>query len=162
MTLLPPPSDDELLRRLAEKRGPQAVEPRHLRPPVPTEHEEQRALLARVRRAADAFPDLALLYAIPNGGHRQKASAGKLWAEGVKRGVPDLCLPIPRDGYHGLYLELKRVTGGTVSPEQRVWHAALREQGYRVEVCKGADAAWAVLCDYLGIPYTADGQEQAA
>jgi hypothetical protein len=56
-----------------------------------------------------------------------------------------------RGPYHGLFLELKRIKGGVVSPEQDRWHAELRAQGYRVEVCKGAEAAWTVLLDYCGL-----------
>lgn len=39
---------------------------------------------------------------------------------------------------------------GRTSPEQREWIEALRAQGYRAEVCVGADAAWGVICEYLG------------
>jgi VRR-NUC domain. len=67
-----------------------------------------------------------------------------------------LFLPVPRDGFHGLYLELKKVRGGRVSPEQRDFLAFVREQGYRAEVCKGWQEAWGVLSDYLA----AEGCEQ--
>ena len=73
----------------------------------------------------DAWPELALLHHIPNGGKRGKAEAAKLKRMGVKPGVPDLHLPIARGGFHGLYVEMKRLDGGRVSSEQRVWLAAL-------------------------------------
>jgi hypothetical protein len=62
-----------------------------------------------------------MLFAIPNGGARHKAIAGKLRAEGVRAGVPDICLPVPRGEYHGLFIELKRPKGGHVSEEQEAW-----------------------------------------
>jgi hypothetical protein len=76
-----------------------------------TEHDEQVALSRWVTLLQPRHPELALLHAIPNGGHRHKAVAVRLKAEGVKRGVPDLCLPVPRGGHHGLYLEMKTRQG---------------------------------------------------
>ena len=52
---------------------------------------------------------------------------------------------------HGLYIELKKQTGGRVSPEQRSWLSALEGQGYRAVVCKGAAHAWQVIADYLQV-----------
>jgi hypothetical protein len=79
--------------------------------------------------------------------------------EGVRKGVPDLCLPVPMwgrytddgqiDWYHGLFIEMKKEKGGTVSKEQKEWIELLKKQGYRVEVCKGYEAAVKVLEDYL-------------
>lgn len=36
-----------------------------------------------------------------------------------------------------------------ISPAQKTWIAALRKAGYAVEVCKGWEAAAAVIMDYL-------------
>jgi hypothetical protein len=133
-----------------------ALAPVPVKKPKPakrSEHDEQALVIARAYALAPSMPALRLLHAIPNGGHRNKATAGKLKAEGVRRGVPDLCLPVPMGGYHGLYVEMK-AQGGKASPEQLEWHAALRANGYRAEVCVGADAAWAVICEYLGIGQT--------
>jgi len=92
----------------------------------------------------------ACVYAVPNGGKRDPRTAARLKAEGVKAGIPDVNCDVARGGWHGLRLELKRTKGGRVEPEQVERHEALRVQGYRVEVCRGGDAAWDVLCEYLG------------
>jgi hypothetical protein len=68
---------------------------------------------------------------------------------GMKRGVPDVCLPVPRGGFHGLYVEMKRVKGGRPSPEQLWWRDKLREQGYRAEICCGWEDAVRVIREYL-------------
>lgn len=115
-----------------------------------TEHTEQAALIEVCAWHANRYPVLALLYAIPNGGLRYKATAARLQAEGVKPGVPDLCLPVARQGYHSLYIEMKRPRG-KVSALQAGWHTALREQGNCVKVCYSAAAAWEVLVWYLGL-----------
>ena len=124
--------------------------PRTKRVAVPNEHREQVVFMERVAWQVPA--SLAeLVWANPNGGLRDKRTAARLKAEGVKPGVPDVTVAIARGGFHGLWLELKRQRGGTVSKEQKRVHGALRAAGYRVEVCVGAEHAWRVLCEYLGL-----------
>ena len=112
------------------------------------EHAEQAALFRWAEFARSRLPELALLHAIPNGGHRHKATAARLKAEGVKRGVPDVCLPVARNGAHGLYIELKTERGKT-TPEQIGWIRALRRQGYVAEVCRGWESARSMIEHYL-------------
>jgi len=113
-----------------------------------TEHQEQVSLFRWADFARARYPELALLFAIPNGGHRHKAVAKRMKAEGVRAGVPDLCLPIPRGPWHGLFIEMK-TAAGRPSQAQNVWLTALRAQGYRAEVCRGWHAARAVIEAYL-------------
>jgi hypothetical protein len=82
----------------------------------------------------DALPILDELYAIPNGGERNKAVAAKLKAEGVKPGTPDTHFPVACGQYHSLYIEMKK-PGGKVSPEQRDRIARLTANGNLVYVC---------------------------
>lgn len=117
---------------------------------LPTEAQEQEALFRWAEYQKNVFPELALLYHIPNGGSRDVREAHNLRMQGVKSGVPDLMLPVPRGGYHGLFIEMKRLKGGVVSDSQKGWLAALRKQGYRCEVCRGYEAAVTVIRDYLG------------
>ena len=120
-------------------------------PIVPTESQEQCVLVEWANLAALKTPELNLLYHIPNGGHRNKAVAAKLKAEGVKSGVPDFCLPVARRQYHGLYIELKRTRGGRLKQEQKLWITALTEQGYLALSCRGFDEARQALLDYLSL-----------
>lgn len=69
-------------------------------------------------------------------------------AIGVKKGVPDLSLPVPRGRYHGLYIEMKN-DAGRASQEQKWWGERLTEQGYRWEVCHGWRSAVQTLEWYL-------------
>jgi hypothetical protein len=78
---------------------------------------------------------------VPNGGKRSKAVAGKLKAQGVKRGVPDNFILRPTKGAPGVVVELKRLKGGVVSEEQEGWIALLQSFGWIVGVCKGAHEA---------------------
>ena len=115
----------------------------------PTEEQEQAAIFEWVRIMQNQYPELSLLHHIPNGGYRAPATAAKLKAQGVKAGVPDLCLPVARGGWHGLYIELKRRQGGKLSPNQTDWLAELEYQGYRAVVAHGAEAACDIILRYL-------------
>ena len=99
---------------------------------IPTEHEEQREV---VRWFRQTWPGVRI-FAIPNGGHRSMATAGRLKAEGVASGVPDLFVPAWR-----LWVEMKRSKGGSLSPEQKEWIAYLEGCGYQCVVGKGAEDA---------------------
>lgn len=70
-------------------------------------------------------------------------------AEGVKAGVPDLCLPVARGQYHGLYIELKRQRGGRTSDHQSEWLDALSAQGYKAALCYGWEQAAGTIIEYL-------------
>ena len=111
-----------------------------------SEHDEQTTL---VKWFDLQYPShRGRLLAIPNGGQRHPVVAVRLKAEGVRAGVPDLCLPIPNEHYHGLWIELK-VKGGRPTAAQLDWLHYLSEQGYLAVLCVGADAAMQTIRDYL-------------
>ena len=115
-----------------------------------TEHYHQVTLMKWAALQTTTLPELALLFAVPNGGHRHPATGAKLKAEGVKPGVPDLWLPVPRNLFHGLVIELKtELKSSKVSAVQEWWLAALGNQGYKAVVCKGWDTARNEILDYL-------------
>lgn len=116
---------------------------------LPTEGEEQARLFSWCGMMERRYPELGLLFHIPNGGKRGKAEAARFRSEGVKAGVPDLMLPVARGAYHGLFIELKRREGGRIRPEQKVWLEQLRQQGYEALVCRGWEGAAEALLRYL-------------
>jgi len=113
-----------------------------------SEHDEQAKLFEWAERNMQRYPDLWLLHAIPNGGHRHPAVAAKLKAEGVKSGVPDVCLPVPRGSYCGLYIEMK-VGRNKPTDSQAEWLKRLADQGYMTAVCYGWVEASEVIERYL-------------
>ena len=115
---------------------------------VPSEHEEQSVLIQWAALAQPNQPELGLLFAIPNGGHRLPSVAMALKREGVKPGIPDLMLPVARCGYHALFIEMK-AEGGTLSVHQKWWRSNLISRGFGHAVCYGFEAARQVLVDYL-------------
>jgi hypothetical protein len=94
------------------------------------------------------IPELRLLFAIPNGGQRDIRVAAKLKAEGVKPGVHDLMLPVPRHGLHGLWIEMKK-PGGTMSKEQKEWLKSMHEQGYGALMCDHWEKAAQTLTEWF-------------
>ena len=119
--------------------------------PSPTESDEQIALFEWAALQSRKYPELELLYHIPNGGHRHKTTAIRLKREGVKAGVPDICLPVPRGTYHGLYIELK-AGRNTATGNQTKWLQALQSNGYFVAICHGWEVASNTITDYLSEP----------
>ena len=113
------------------------------------EEAEQIAIMNWAEWKMAEHPDLYWLFHIPNGGHRNKATAARLKAAGVKRGVPDLCLPKPRGGYHGLYIELKADSKGRPTPDQKKWLEQLAAAGYRAVLCHGYDEAVSEILAYI-------------
>ena len=71
-------------------------------------------------------------------------------ALGVKKGFPDLVLPVRAGDAPGLVLEMKSATG-KLSPEQIEWKAHFLAQGWRFELARSAQEARTVLCQYLGM-----------
>jgi hypothetical protein len=112
------------------------------------EHDIQVAFFEAVRLNTPRYPELALMYAIPNGGHRDVRVAVKLKAEGVKAGVLDVHLPVARGGYIGLWIEFK-FGKNKPSPEQQVFMQALVEQGHCVWICYDWPIAWEIVEGYL-------------
>lgn len=135
-----------------------------------SEHAHQAAIMQWIATIGSdnnglAIPDLDLLFAIPNGGDRNPSVAASLKAEGVRSGVPDLCWPVPRGVFAGLYVELKvpkhfGTKSGGRSDNQIKWHKRLRAQHYAVVTAYGWQAGVETLKDYyLGLiemPSTTD------
>ena len=113
-----------------------------------TEHDEQVAVMEWAALMSTTYPGLELLFAIPNGTRTTYGIARKMRMEGVKKGVPDLFLPVPKGKYHGLFVEMKTQVGHA-SPEQKDWLKALALQGYCAVICKGADEAIATFTRYM-------------
>ena len=107
----------------------------------PSEHSEQVGFINWFRVK---YPNV-LIFAIPNGEKRAITVAKRLKAEGVVRGIPDLLIP-----QWTLWVEMKRISGGRLSPEQKAMIQYLEGIGQKVIVAKGAaDASKQILehCD---------------
>ncbi len=107
---------------------------------------------------AKKYPELALLFAIPNGGKRNAREAARLKRMGVKAGVSDYLLPVSNDEFpegddarHGLWLELKAAKGRLSQP-QVDWLNAMEAQGYATCAPHGWVEAARAIAKYLALP----------
>lgn len=117
--------------------------------PARNEHADQAAFFAWSAYQEARHPELGrLLFAVPNGGRRDKATAGKLKAEGVKAGTPDVLLLAPACHYAGLALEFKK-QGGRLEPEQRAFLEAAAAAGYLCAVTWAWEAGRDLVAAYL-------------
>lgn len=114
------------------------------------EHDEQVAVFQWAAYQQSRNPELWLLHAVPNGGKRHISVAMALKAEGVKPGVPDICLPVARRGYHALFIELK-AGNNKATPEQLEWIDRLGTENNFAKVVTGASNAIGLIEWYLGI-----------
>ena len=89
-----------------------------------------------------------LLYAVPNGGSRNVREAVRLRKEGVRRGVADLFLSIPRKGLNGLYLEAKTAKGRQ-SEFQKNFEKMVIAEGYGYRIFRSLNEFINVVEDYL-------------
>lgn len=117
-----------------------------------TEAREQSLVVIWSHRKAvrDLMPELKWLHHSPNGEKRDAITGNKLKAMGVKKGWPDLILPVRVGSTTGLVIEMKSATGST-TPEQKEWLEHFGDQGWHVQVCRSALEARTILCQYLGI-----------
>lgn len=97
------------------------------------------------------YPELDMIFHITNEGKRSKRTGAELKRMGLKRGIPDICLPVPNKEYNGLWIELKADKTKRLTKEQKEWLEKLNRYGYKALRCNGADEAIDTIKDYLKI-----------
>lgn len=112
-------------------------------------HEEHDLQCACVNWFNLAHPNMRLnLFAVPNGGRRDKTTGARLKAEGVRPGVTDLILLKQRHGYGALLIEMKTAKG-VLSQLQRIWRDHITKDGYKHVVCRSVQDFIREINDYL-------------
>lgn len=117
----------------------------------PLEEAEQIALFQWRDVAVKSIPELRWLHSSLNGVPLSPGLAVKMRRMGMTKGVVDVFLPVVRNGYSGLYIEMKRRNGvkSNLSDAQSEFIDFAREQGYRAEWCKGWEPARDMILNYL-------------
>ncbi len=117
------------------------------------EEAEQVALFQWAEFAKVKYPELELMYHVPNEGKRSPVTGARMKRAGLKNGVPDVCLPTAHGGCIGLYIEMKY---GSNKPteSQKKWLRALREQGHMTAICYSWEQARELIEQYLKLPST--------
>lgn len=113
-------------------------------------HEESKIQRNCVRWFRMQFPKLAkLLFAVPNGGTRTPTEGAILKAEGTLAGVADLILLYPANGFHGMAIEMKTLSGRQ-QPSQREWQLAIEGYGYLYVICRSVEDFQRTITNYFG------------
>lgn len=105
----------------------------------------------------EKYPELRWMFAIPNGGFRDKITAARLRAQGVKAGVPDIFLPVIRGEWGGLFIEMKkpkddndkRSKKGKTQNTQNEYLTYLQNNNYGAIICYGFEDARKTIVSYL-------------
>ena len=112
-------------------------------------YEESRLQIACVRWFRYQYKDIErLFFAVPNGGQRNKVTGKILKDEGVRAGVADLILQIPRKGFSSLSIEMK-TEDGRQSVEQKKYQESLEKNGGKYVVCRSFEEFVSIIKDYL-------------
>ena len=110
---------------------------------------EQQALFDWALLWENAHPELKAMFHVTNEGKRSKANGAALRRGGLKKGVPDIWLTVPKGEYHGLVIELK-ADRNRVTEDQQEWLERQAKYGWRSFACWGFEAAAKVVAEYLG------------
>lgn len=145
----------EIAKR-GRRSGAEGVSGASRKKPANGEHQEQKTLFDFIRLHEGQHPELTLIYAIPNGGKRHVGVARKLKAEGVRAGVADIHVPIPRRGFYGMWVEMK-YGKNKLTIDQRVFLAAMSNRGYCTAVCYSWIDAAKEIFEYLGLKRLLNG-----
>lgn len=114
-----------------------------------TEYAHQCALFCWAANNLSRFPELRWFHSIQNEEKSGSVLVGvRSKASGKRKGVSDTCLPVKRDCYSGLYIEMKK-PGGKASAEQLDFGKFVKSQGYLFFVCDHWQKAASVIECYL-------------
>jgi len=113
------------------------------------EHEIQSEYFKKLKDIPEV-PELDFIFAIPNGGRRHIVTALKMKKEGVKRGVPDIMIPIVKGNSPGMFIETK-APDGKESKSQIRYRIFLKSQGYQHKICRSAKELLDTTLNYLEI-----------
>ena len=125
---------------------------------IPTERQEHDKTIAWARLMVETGQEPRLRF-LRSGFEGIRLTMGvrmQVKRQSIATGWPDLFLAVPRfsrleQTYYGLFIELKRLKGGTVSSEQAIMIGDLQSLGYKAIECRGADHAISEIKRYLGI-----------
>lgn len=115
-----------------------------------SEFDHSKALKQWAEMEESNYPELRMLFHIPNGEFRPFKTGAKLKSMGTKSGVPDFCLPVRRGRFGTLWIELKNEEG-KLSDNQKSWISALIQYGQAAGVCHSWEEARNIILKYLNL-----------
>lgn len=143
-----------LLEAIKKGQGTNNIAASVRRTQTMTESEIQQACFKWFRLQYPKMAQDGIMYHIANEGIRVGRQGWRMKREGLTKGVADICLAIPRQGYGALYIEMKRPKtydhkATYQSPEQKAWQAACEKYGNKYVVCRSVEEFKEIIDDYL-------------
>lgn len=120
--------------------------------PKQIERAEQKAVIKWAKWQKYGRNKVAdLIHHSPNGGKRDVREGRHFKEMGTQAGFPDLFLFVAKNGYNGLFIEMKQKGGkqSDVRSSQSAMAERLSEQGYKCITCFGANHAIDEIRQYL-------------
>ena len=116
-----------------------------------TEDASQVAFFCWCASNTSRFPLLKTIFHVPNGALRDKITASRLKAAGVRAGVWDVCLPVSDASwrYKALWVEFKKAPN-KLTKEQIEFQQMLKDQWYDWFVAYSWEEAARKVCSYFG------------
>lgn len=114
-----------------------------------SEHEDQVAIFEALAWAANRHEELNLVFAVPNAGKRSWVVGKMMKQEGLKKGVPDIWFPVPKNNWSGLVIEQKFDKNKTTK-EQAWWLNQLALVGWYCKVSWSVGETLETFETYLG------------
>ena len=120
-----------------------------------SEHSEQSLVIQWAKVHEGQYPELEMLFAVPNAGKRSIGAARYYLDEGMRAGIPDILLPISHETqtgyiYIGLAIEMK-FGKNKITEAQEWWLKHLAQYGWKTAVCYSANETINVISNYLEI-----------
>ena len=112
-------------------------------------HEESQIQQTCVKWFRLQYADLALLlFAVPNGGARNRIEAGIMKGEGVTAGVADMLFLLPNKHHHALCIEVKTPKGRQQDSQKR-FQCKVEAFGYRYEIVRSLEEFIKLMRNYI-------------
>ena len=112
-------------------------------------HEESKIQQACVRWFSYQYPEYRHVFgSSSNGVCTSVIQARILKAEGLLAGEADIHLYVARQGFHGLFVEMKTATGRQ-SENQQTFEKSVTKQGYKYCVCRSFEEFMKMINEYL-------------
>lgn len=119
------------------------------KPKRKNKHEEDDIQEAFFQSVRLIFPQLGkLIFAVPNGGRRNKIEAARMKKQGVEPGVADILCLVPNGKFNFLCLETK-TQKGKQSEDQKDFQWQTERAGGRYVIFRSAEEGIKILQEYL-------------
>lgn len=142
---LPPTPARKLKRPQIERKRTPATAPKE-----PSESQSQQATVKWWAQYAlhREIPQITLM-AFPMQGARTARNGARLKAEGMRAGISDMFLALPREDFAGLWIENK-TSKGRLTETQIAFQNVMARNGYKVVTCRSSDETKKEIKAYLG------------